>query len=354
MRFSIQIVLFFLGITSVFSQVGIGTEYPEPSAALEILASNKGILIPRVSLQSITDQTTISGTLINGLLVFNTSNQNTLQPGFYYWYANSWQRIGVVDDSFIETITNLIDNQNGTYTYTNEEGTITVMDIPSAVIEDLLSQGLIYQQISTLFNTTETLTLLQLQADGTTMEYIDEQGNTHLIDVLQIIRDNEFRFHLEDGSHTSVSETTIGNETNYQVNVPVASGANGLLPSTYGVVKELPLEPQITLTNQGELMLNYENIYNVVSVTSDYTIVSNDAVILGNPINSDIHISLPDPTTHKGKKYTVKKENNEEDYYINVIGNIAGISNQELYTAAPHSGWTFISDGIQWRVESKF
>lgn len=354
MRFSFQIVLFFLGITSSFSQVGIGTEYPEPSAALEILASDKGILIPRVSLQSITDQTTITGALSNGLLVFNTSTQNILLPGFYYWYTNSWHRIGGVNDTFIETITYLIDNQNGTYTYTNEEGTITIMDIPNAVVEDLLSQGRIYQQISTLFNITETLTFLQLEADGTSLEYIDEQGNAHLIDLLQIIRDNERTIDMQDGAHTTISETTIGNQTTYQVDVPVASGANALLPSSYGVVKELALEPQITLTTQGELLLNYENIYKVVSVTSDYMIVSNDAIILGNPMHSDIYINLPDPTTHKGKKYTVKKENNEEDYYVNVIGNIAGIPNQELYTAIPHSGWTFVSDGIQWRVESKF
>lgn len=354
MRFSFQIVLFFLGATSVFSQVGIGTEYPEPSAALEILATDKGILIPRVSLQSITDRTTITGPLSNGLLVFNTSIQNTLQPGFYYWYSNSWHRLGNVEDIFLETITSLIDNQNGTFTYTNEQGTITIIDIPNAVVQDLLSQGLIHQQISTLFNTSETLTFLQLSADGTTMEYIDEEGTVHLIDLLEVIRDNELRLHIEDGTNTTVSATTIGNQTTFQVHVPVASGADSLLPSTYGVVKELSLDPQITLTNQGELILNYENIFKVISITSDYTITYNDAVILGHPEQSDINITLPNPTMHKGKKFTIKKETNDEEYYINVFGNIAGSLNRELYTAAPHSGWTFVSDGVYWRVESKF
>lgn len=301
MRFSIQIVLFLLGVNSVFSQVGIGTENPEPSAALEIFASDKGILIPRVSLQSTTDQTTITGALSNGLLVFNTSINNNLQPGFYYWHANLWHRLESVEDTFIET-----------------------------------------------------LTKLQLQSDGTSLEYIDEEGNIHVIDLMQILRDNELRFHLEDGSYTTISETIVENETTYQVHVPVAIGADNNAPTSYGLVKELSLDPQVTLSQQGELMLNYENIHKVVSVTSDYMISSNDAVILGNPMHSDINISLPDPTTHKGKVYTIKKENEGEDYYVNVIGNIAGIFNQELYTAAPHSGWRFISDGTQWHVESKF
>lgn len=348
------IIILFLGLVPVYSQVGIGTEFPELSAALDIFASDKGILLPRVSLQSSTDQTTISGNLVNGLLVFNTSDQNDLQAGFYYWYGSNWHRLGSENDTFLETITNLIDNQNGTYTYINEIGDLTLIDIPSAVIEDLQYEGAIFDEINTLFDTTETLTFLHLQADGTTLEYIDELESAHLIDLLQIIRDNERTASIEDGTHTSITETINGMHTTYQVHVPVASGVNSLSSASYGVVTEVSIEPQIVISSQGELTLNFENIHKVISVTSDYTIAYNDAIILGHPQNSDININLPDPTTHKGKKYTIKKENSDEDYYVNVIGNIAGSANQELYTAAPHSGWTFVSDGMQWRVEQRF
>ena len=198
MRLSSFIIVLLLGVVPVYSQVGIGTEFPDLSAALDVFASDKGVLLPRVFLQSSTDQTTISGNLVNGLLVFNTSDQNDLQAGFYYWYGSNWQRLGSENDSFLETITSLIDNENGTYTYINEIGDLTLIDIPSAVIEDLQSEGVIFNELITLFNPAETLTFLHLQADGTTLEYIDELENVHLIDLLQIIRDNENTTSLED------------------------------------------------------------------------------------------------------------------------------------------------------------
>lgn len=354
MRFFSIILVFILSVFPVFAQVGIGTEFPELSAALDIVASDKGILIPRVSLQSTTDQTTISGNLTNGLLIFNTSVQNDLQAGFYYWYDHTWLRLGGANDTFLETITSLIYNQNGTYTYTNEIGDMTMIDIPNVIIDDLQSQGPIFDYLDSMFDATETLTFLHLQADGTTLEYIDELENIHLIDLLQILRENEKTITIDDGTNTIITQTTNAMHTTYQVHVPVARGADSLTTTSYGVVKESSVEPQIVINSLGELALDFENIHKVISVTSDYTIAYNDALILGHPQNSDININLPDPTTHKGKKYTIKKENNNEDYYVNVIGNIAGSSNQELYTAAPHSGWTFVSDGVQWRVEQRF
>ncbi|BDU26932.1 hypothetical protein FLGSB24_36760 [Flavobacterium sp. GSB-24] len=77
-----------------YGQVGIGTVSPNPSSQLDIVSENKGILIPRVSLTGITDSKTIANGNINGLLVFNTGTTEDTQPGFYYWYADKWIRIG--------------------------------------------------------------------------------------------------------------------------------------------------------------------------------------------------------------------------------------------------------------------
>ncbi|MCF0051746.1 hypothetical protein LXM25_16890 [Dyadobacter sp. LJ53] len=63
--------------------VGIGTYYPNPSAALDIHATNKGVLLPRVFLQSTTD----AGAVANpehGLLIFNTNPGLPDKTGFYY------------------------------------------------------------------------------------------------------------------------------------------------------------------------------------------------------------------------------------------------------------------------------
>ncbi len=57
------------------------------SAMLDIVASDKGMLLPRVSLTSNTDAATISGTEADALIVFNTNGSmtNGNGKGYYYW-----------------------------------------------------------------------------------------------------------------------------------------------------------------------------------------------------------------------------------------------------------------------------
>jgi trimeric autotransporter adhesin len=73
---------------SVKAQVGIGTTTPHPSALLELTSGSKGLLLPRVALQSSADGTTVPAPA-NSLLVYNTAAQNDVLPGFYYWQG-SW------------------------------------------------------------------------------------------------------------------------------------------------------------------------------------------------------------------------------------------------------------------------
>lgn len=79
-----------------FSQVGIGTNTPNNSSALDVTATNKGFLPPRIALTGTNDVATISSPA-NGLLVYNTSTAGTsptnVIPGFYYFESGKWQRI---------------------------------------------------------------------------------------------------------------------------------------------------------------------------------------------------------------------------------------------------------------------
>ncbi|WAC11820.1 C1q-like domain-containing protein [Dyadobacter pollutisoli] len=69
---------------TIFAQgVGINTTSPDPSAALDIQSTNKGILIPKVSLTSLIDKTTITAPA-NGLLVYNTNPNLKNGVGFYF------------------------------------------------------------------------------------------------------------------------------------------------------------------------------------------------------------------------------------------------------------------------------
>lgn len=93
--------LFFLLLASIFvkgqsKNVGIGTLNPDPSSILDLTDTAKGLLIPRVSLQSVNDITTIANPALS-LLVYNINPaiSGGNGAGFYYWNGIQWvQAIG--------------------------------------------------------------------------------------------------------------------------------------------------------------------------------------------------------------------------------------------------------------------
>ncbi|MDQ0065650.1 hypothetical protein [Chryseobacterium lathyri] len=66
----------FITGTAVQGQIGVGTATPDPSALLDLNASNKGLLLPRVTLTSTSDITTVPNPA-KGLLVYATQNFGT-------------------------------------------------------------------------------------------------------------------------------------------------------------------------------------------------------------------------------------------------------------------------------------
>ncbi|MCX2679830.1 hypothetical protein OOZ15_07770, partial [Galbibacter sp. EGI 63066] len=143
----IVIFLFFQFIVLVsWAQVGVGTPLPNPSSQLEVVASDKGVLIPRLALINSTDATTIANGNVESLLVYNTATVADVTPGYHYWDGAKWVRLANIDDIVAsnETVTLLTDNGDGTYTYVSEDGTITVIDVPASVVnqfEQVLNEG---------------------------------------------------------------------------------------------------------------------------------------------------------------------------------------------------------------------
>ena len=78
------------------AQTGIGTTTPSASAKLEIYATNKGFLPPRIVLTAATDEITFPSPA-TGLLIYNTStagtSPNNVVPGYYYYDGSKWQRL---------------------------------------------------------------------------------------------------------------------------------------------------------------------------------------------------------------------------------------------------------------------
>lgn len=115
---TILIILLFLSLlysNATFAQVGILTDTPHESAALEIQSTDKGILIPRIILTSNLSSPSPISSPATGLLIFNSGANQSI--GFYYWSGSSW-----VSTSFSTTNWNIYGNSS-TSTPSNFIGT---------------------------------------------------------------------------------------------------------------------------------------------------------------------------------------------------------------------------------------
>ncbi|SDQ67459.1 hypothetical protein SAMN05421664_2112 [Chryseobacterium soldanellicola] len=81
--------------------VGIGTVSPDPSAILDIKATNKGMLLPVVSLTSATDLTTVANPK-TGFIIYNKAisgvGTNVVDKGLYAFNGTIWEKMWTKDN----------------------------------------------------------------------------------------------------------------------------------------------------------------------------------------------------------------------------------------------------------------
>ena len=104
-KFIISLFFVAIALNEAKAQVGINTVNPDASAVLDVVAKNadKGMLIPRIPLTSTTDITTIVSPAVS-LVIYNTSSNASVSPGFYYWDSSKWARI-VTNNSVKDLVT---------------------------------------------------------------------------------------------------------------------------------------------------------------------------------------------------------------------------------------------------------
>ncbi len=103
--------LFFANIATAQVKIGKNPTNINLSSALEIEASDKGVLYPRVQLSSLTNWAPLLGSPINGMMIFNSATvADVLSPGYYYWQDGKWNRLITLDD--VENISSLTGNAN--------------------------------------------------------------------------------------------------------------------------------------------------------------------------------------------------------------------------------------------------
>ncbi|MCZ4242370.1 hypothetical protein [Pedobacter punctiformis] len=94
----ISTLLLLCTVTITKAQQGFGTNSPASSSVIDMVATDKGALLPRIALTSITVAAPVS-TPVNGLTVFNTATAgtapNNVTPGYYYWstISSKWVRM---------------------------------------------------------------------------------------------------------------------------------------------------------------------------------------------------------------------------------------------------------------------
>ncbi len=78
----------------VFAQqnVGIGTTTPNANAILDINSSNKGLLVPRLSLTNTTAASPLSG-FVAGMVIYNTATAGNVTPGYYGCDGTKWVKL---------------------------------------------------------------------------------------------------------------------------------------------------------------------------------------------------------------------------------------------------------------------
>src|SRR5258708_1778683 len=94
MKKLLTVGLILFSINGFAQNIGIGTLTPDASAMLEINASSRGLLIPRVSLLSPTDVVTIPSPAA-GLMVISLNSNLGQMPdgaGLYIW-TGKWSKV---------------------------------------------------------------------------------------------------------------------------------------------------------------------------------------------------------------------------------------------------------------------
>lgn len=246
---NISLILLLASTGSVFAQQGFGTNKPDKSAAVDIVAPNKGLLIPRVALVTDNSAAPITNPA-NSLMVYNTTFNaaGNLKAGFYFWNGAKWEPFTTGSTDLNTTNTSLA-VVNGELILTDSDGAMVKVPVSDINTDD--------QKIETFAIDASNVLTLTLEDGGTkTVSLAPYFNSTKLI----------------GGTNTTVTGNgLVGSE--YQVNVATATASNlGVVQIgsginvTNGVISvppppAPPVETVTTITNTvaGHKVADYKN-----------------------------------------------------------------------------------------------
>lgn len=407
-KFSISILMLCLG-NVLSAQYGFGTNTPNENSAVDIVSTDKGLLIPRVSLTSTATLAPITGvgsdTANIGMLVFNNGEDQITEQGFYYWSGTQWRILtaDLVDtdeqeltatlskttqiNEYILELTNSVSATLDMLPYEEvEDGAIgdvpTLSDRPTGSLfldttsntlygydganwEFLNVQDLSLSETGTVTETEILITngeSLSLQASGSlsfiegddgelVLEVPNDKGSIYTVD--GILEESRVLNLSDNGSTVSQTLTLANGNADDQL---IIDTNMRIKDKVFDKDDEEALRGQLLVgTTNGKLNWAY-NMSNITEKTEDYAVsLDNDEIVFVNPA-SDITITLPTPATeYSGKTLIIKRTDDASSGNKLVLTSAATIDGTNTYNMnIAFQGFTLKAFNSRWYIIEKF
>lgn len=159
-------------VNSVLAQQGFGTANPNQNAVIEILTSNKGLLIPRVALSASNLAAPLSQH-VAGMMLYNTATSgispNDVVPGYYFNNGSKWVRVlQTSEKAWYNAATNTPASTNTQDIYQSAKvgiGTNTPLS-PLHIKGDGINDPLVIQQLLPASNSTDNKMMMINNSTG--------------------------------------------------------------------------------------------------------------------------------------------------------------------------------------------
>lgn len=301
---------------------------PDASAMLDIVSTNKGVLIPRLTSAQISSM----GSVTNGMLVFNTDLNDFV---FYNQGDAKWYRTGKGDDnsSAIVAPTAADDSRYGyaigsLWTDVQADKAYLCVDptLSAAVWVDISAgddgNG-IYDGDGTVPSGT----------DVAVTDYINFDANT---------------FYL-DGTNNRVGMGTATPSARLDV-----VGTFQLVDGTQGANKILTSDASGNASWTSNLSVGGSVTLNIRTITAATTVLSTDCVVICDATSGGFTVTLPTAASSTGRVYTFKKLASSNN--VTIDGNGAElIDGATTYTlTAAYKSVRIISNGTRWLILGGF
>ncbi len=118
-------------------KVGDNPTNVNSDAVLEVESANQGVLFPRVALLNINSSSPLTNHT-EGMVVYNTTSNSELSPGFYFNNGSYWERLSsTADQEWVYDAPNNIIQANrsvnsGKGVYVSDDGQLWIGDVPNS------------------------------------------------------------------------------------------------------------------------------------------------------------------------------------------------------------------------------